>query len=657
MKHSRVVKKILCFLSAVMLTIVGTICIIGAKDVKRMSTTQLDVSSNLKYSEIELQKKFSNEKSICLAKDKASDYSIVVPDNTDDEFVADAQALSEYLNKAVGSPGLFPVVNETSLKKGTPGIYLGNTAKSKGIDISEIKDDGYFIKSIEKDLYILTLDDKDIANGIYGFLEDVIGCMFVRDDFDYIPSLPTIYIDEIDVVSNPDFKWRKVFQYEVAQNQWYKKLKNNGVAEEGGIEPNRNWGTWCHSVFSFVDPKLYFEDHPEYYALVNGKRQQTQLCLTNEKIYPIIEESLRKKIKEDPEAKYWDFSLNDNYDYCHCENCEKVMEETGSMMGTMLPVINKLAKAFPEKIISTLAYFYNEKPPQGMHCEDNVNIVIAPIASGQLYSYNLDGSKKAIATKALVQEWSKVSKNILIWDYVVDFSHLLLPYPNFDVQKDNHQLYMENNVTAVFHQGSREWKDEMYALRSYTLSKQLWDNDIDTNQLIGKYLTVTYGKAAPHIAEYMDTMNKYLKEKAKNLDLYDTAKAHKTDYLSSKAIDEYTEIIEKAIESVKDDPVLTNRVEEIKINVLYARMTDGSLNYEKKKKAFDEFSVLVEKHKIRQPYEPADPTMERFIDTVYPKELRKVQLIKLSIYSGATILGIIGVSICLVVMNKKGKDN
>ena len=294
------------------------------------------------------------------------------------------------------------------------------------------------------------------------------------------------------------------------------------------------------------------------------------------------------------------------------------------MMGTMLPVINKLAQKFPDKIISTLAYASNETPPKGMTCEENVNIVLAPIESGQLYSYRFGGSEKAARTKERIEAWGKISSSLLIWDYVVDFKHLLLPYPNFDVQKDNHELYIENNVKAVFHQGSREKNDEMARLRAYILSRQMWDNSINVSEVIAKYLTVTYGAAAPQVAAYMDTMNANLKTEAEDLDLYDTAAMHSGDYLSAANNDTYLQLINTALENVQDARI-TGYLEEIKLNVLYAIMQEDNLYYFRKKDAFAEFQTLLARHDIEQPHE-VGVTMEEFRSTEYPGVLRTVAL-------------------------------
>ncbi len=237
------------------------------------------------YNEDNTRKYFAenSEKKLCFALNSKSEYKIIVPDIADNVVLTGAKTLSSYLNRIIGSENMFEVIRESELKS-DKFISIGHTSRALRLDCSKIEDDGYLIKADRDGIFILTNDDRFVSNGIYGFLEDKLECMFVRDDYDYIPYFPTIYLEPFEYVSNPDFAWRKVFQYEVSQNGWYKKLKNNG-AVENDIEINDLWGTWCHDVFTFVDPNVYQKSHPEYFVY-NKKKEPAQLCLTNEEIYP-----------------------------------------------------------------------------------------------------------------------------------------------------------------------------------------------------------------------------------------------------------------------------------------------------------------------------------------------------------------------------------
>lgn len=233
------------------------------------------------YDESEWVEYLAQEKEICLAYEGNSEYKILIPASQYESLYLDAAYLSDILRKMTGSADGFEVVSDDTFSDGK-FISLGDTVFSADIAVDLVRDDGYAVKTEGDDIYIKSSDEggaatatNGVINGIYGFAEDILGCMFVRDDYDYIPYAPTIYIDETDIVENPDFSWRRMYQYEVSQNGWSKRIRSNGTGEatDFGNDHNNLWGTWCHSVFMYVPPELYFDSHPEYFAYVKGKRR------------------------------------------------------------------------------------------------------------------------------------------------------------------------------------------------------------------------------------------------------------------------------------------------------------------------------------------------------------------------------------------------
>ncbi|QEC73975.1 DUF4838 domain-containing protein [Arachidicoccus ginsenosidivorans] len=65
------------------------------------------------------------------------------------------------------------------------------------------------------------------------------------------------------------------------------------------------WGIWGHSYNKLIPPSVYFKKHPEYYALVNGVRQPTQLCLSNPEVLKKVIDTLKIMMAENPDAIYW----------------------------------------------------------------------------------------------------------------------------------------------------------------------------------------------------------------------------------------------------------------------------------------------------------------------------------------------------------------
>ena len=162
--------------------------------------------------------------------------------------------------------------------------------------------------------------------------------------------------------------------------------------------------------------------------------------------------------------------------------------------------------------------------------------------------------------------------------------------------------------------------DENAEMRTYLLSRQLWDKDIDLLALAKKYVAVVYGDAAGLVEEYMDLQNSAMIESGVDLSLYDNPKKHKNGYLSSKLTDKYLELTEKMLEVAENsDTVNVKAVSMLRVNALYAKMTDTSWDYKAKKAAFEEFKALSEKYNFTKSGEIVE--MSRFVEKDYPRTL------------------------------------
>ena len=611
------------------------------------------------WSEAALREQMAAEKGgVTLLENGEVKVTVVYSEGASESLIAAADFMAATIDRMSGSSGV-----RTAVKDGSESgfsIYVGRAANSALIDLSDVKDDGYKLEIKPEGIYIVGKTDDATRNGIYDFLETHLECMYVSPENTYVPLCPTVKLALEEKTVNPTITWRKVYQYESVQNGWYERLKMNGtIVKEGenSIELYNEWGTWCHSSFEFVPPEKYFDEHPEYYAKFLGKRRYqfnvlgrtfpTHLCYTNEEVYQIAEAELVKRIEANPEVKFWDFSIMDTYfATCRCKECKKFNKEAGSEMGTLLAFLNRLADAirddYPDVYLSTLAYQRVKNPPKNMKCAPNLCINVCAFPGTQSYPYSTEGGIKASREFAeRVVEWGKICDNILVWDYVVNFTHLKLPFPNFEFQKENLEFYLENNIRFVFHQGSREPMDENAEMRTYLLSRQLWDKDVDLLALAKKYVAVVYGDAAGLVEEYMDTANAAMIESGADLSLYDSPKKHKNGYLAPKLTDKYLELTEKMLEVAENsDTVNVKAVEMLRVNALYAKMTDASWDYRAKKAAFEEFKALSEKYNFTKSGEIVE--MSRFVEKDYPRTLIWIVFkYVLSVLGGIAVIALI----------------
>lgn len=654
MKKGRITK--IALLACLVVTALAAFSGCGKKD-EREATFLLKNRSE--WSEAALREQMAAEKGgVTLLENGEVKVTVVYSEGASESLIAAADFMAATIDRMSGSSGV-----RTAVKKGGESgfsIYVGRAANSALIDLSDVKDDGYKLEIKPEGIYIVGKTDDATRNGIYDFLETHLECMYVSPENTYVPLCPTVKLALEEKTVNPTITWRKVYQYESVQNGWYERLKMNGtIVKEGenSIELYNEWGTWCHSSFEFVPPEKYFDEHPEYYAKFLGKRRYqfnvlgrtfpTHLCYTNEEVYQIAEAELVKRIEANPEVKFWDFSIMDTYfATCRCKECKKFNKEAGSEMGTLLAFLNRLADAirddYPDVYLSTLAYQRVKNPPKNMKCAPNLCINVCAFPGTQSYPYSTEGGIKASREFAeRVVEWGKICDNILVWDYVVNFTHLKLPFPNFEFQKENLEFYLENNIRFVFHQGSREPMDENAEMRTYLLSRQLWDKDVDLKALAKKYVAVVYGDAAGLVEEYMDLQNSAMIESGVDLSLYDNPKKHKNGYLAPKLTDKYLELTEKMLEVAENsDTVNVKAVEMLRVNALYAKMTDASWDYRAKKAAFEEFKALSEKYNFTKSGEIVE--MSRFVEKDYPRTLIWIVFkYVLSVLGGIAVIALI----------------
>jgi hypothetical protein len=112
-----------------------------------------------------------------------------------------------------------------------------------------------------------------------------------------------------------------------------------------------------------------------------------------------------------------------------------------------------------------------------------------------------------------LEGWAKVSKRLWIWDYVTDFSHYLMPFPNQRVRDDNIRLFIRNNVKGIFEQDTYDTPhSEMAALGGYMTAKFLWNPAYDENTAMNEFLEAYYGPAAKPIRSYLDLIHDYVEK-------------------------------------------------------------------------------------------------------------------------------------------------
>ena len=493
---------------------------------------------------------------------KISDFTIIIPVAANALEKQAAQQLQQYLSKIAGTE--IAVVTEIGFK-GKKAIYIGKTiyAKTQKVNFKKIDGDGYFYKSAGNNLIIAGGNKKGVLYGVYDFLEG-LGFRKLAPDYVYVPKAREFSLPKKDVTFNPLITYRTTS---------YGQMDDQEYSDWNKLSSRSDWGLFVHTFATLVPPQQYGQTHPEYYSLRNEERKPaTQLCLSNQEVADVLIDNLKNKIAEKPEAAYWSVSQNDNDQYCQCDNCKALNEKYGGVpSGSIIYFVNKVAKAIPDKIISTLAYWYTRKAPQNIKIEPNVNIMLCNIESRrQAPVYETDP-----AFSKDLKDWGALTNDILIWDYNIQFTNFFDPFPNLYTLKPNINFYTDNHVNALFMQANSEPAAEMALLRGYLISKLMWKPDADDKIIMDEFLNKYYGAAGPYIRRYIDVMHESLVKSGMQLNIFGDPVDAKDAYLSSEMMPQYNQLFDEAEKAVSNDPELLRRTRVARLPIMYAAIQIG----------------------------------------------------------------------------------
>ena len=515
-----------------------------------------------------------------LIENNRSRYSIYVSDKAAQPEKFAARELQKCLNKMTGVR--LPIVNAYDQK--IKLVYIGfKDVPQKmlaGLNKDEFGKEEFIIRTVDGNMLIAGGEPRGTLYGVLGFLND-LGCRWYTRNFTKIPQRSSIALPEKEIRQKPAFEYREAWYNEAYDPIW---AVHNRLNPSIHPIPDSLGGSYItypfvHSFNYLVPPEKYFKTHPEYYSLINGKREakpyDTQLCLTNPDVVKIAIETVFKWIKEHPDANVFSIDQNDGYGYCECENCKKLDEAEGSHAGTLLNFVNQIAdtvaKVYPDVKLQTLAYAYTEIPPKHIKPADNVTIRLCHYDYCSAHSIlGCDNHKPFIKR---LQQWKKIAKRITIWDYFGDYHYYLTPFPNFNGVVNNVRYYADNGCIGLFAQGSmlaQNGGGEFAALRAWVFAQLMWNPQQDGWKLIDEFVDNVYGPSAPYISQYI----KMLHEKVKPKTVYFSIYSPPTDggYLTVETLKKAEELFNQAEKAASGDETLLKRVELTHLPVLYSRL-------------------------------------------------------------------------------------
>jgi hypothetical protein len=456
--------------------------------------------------------------------------TIVLPEKPDSIETHAAAELQRYAKAITGVT--IPIVSEPQ-KPQDFGLWLGQTAaaRSAGFALSEeeLGRDGYAAKADEKGLVVAGRCPLGTLFGVYDLVEREFGVRWCEPDElgEVVPKADTLSIGTFRREFKPSFRFRWV-----DSNDWSLKQRMNCYVKIDGKPVGVSWKWHFHTFAILIPPEKYSQDHPEWFAQVNGKRQTfterpshgAQPCTSNPVVVDKLIEGLLKTLDADPTIEIITLSPNDGGGFCECEDCTALDgPDRGwfARYSNRLAVLNNhvgkgVAERYPNVKIKVGAYAMYARLPSIKDYQPEPNLLFQlchiyfchnhPITSGKCQaeetykpSHNFLPNQEFAE---ILRRWRRLTENLFIYEYYAlgGWSRTEMLWPMVHTMRHDIPWYRDMGAKGFYTQIG-PWKRA--PLNYYIAAKLAWNADLDVDWLIDDFCHKLFEDAAEPMHGYL----------------------------------------------------------------------------------------------------------------------------------------------------------
>lgn len=513
-----------------------------------------------------------NSDNAIIAADGKAFLSVMISKSATNEVRGFAEDLAGILNRISGAG--FKVV----VDNGINGIAIGTINDFSEIPFKPVfainrpdEAQGYEIKSHSGGIYIIGATPQAVGYAVYDFLYRIgYRKFFPTDRWEIIPDKKELefaaHIREI-----PDYFIRRIGvaggswpEYQAASGKWDTCNRDSGNTLNTG-----------HAYGRIIrENKKIFDQHPEYYGLLNGRRSSNKLCISNPELRKLVIASALSKFEKDQALKSFSVEPSDGGGWCECEECLKMGTPSTRAVTLANSVAEAVRQEFPDRHICMYAYNHHSPPP-AIDVDRNVVISVATayISGGYTLDEILEGwrNKKAIIG---IREYY----DVYLWSFNLPGKSL---GGNLDYLKMTIPKFYNQGARYMTAQSSDNWGAD--GLGYYLAERMLWNIKENENidALVQDFLNTSFGPASSVMKEF-----------------YKLIDGSKPKPLCSDLLGRMYRLLAQAVKLASGKPDVTGRIYDLSLYTryceLYLAFTQAS--GEQKQNAFNqlmEFSSAI----------------------------------------------------------------
>lgn len=445
-----------------------------------------------------------------LCKDGKANYRIVIAEDAYIVTETAAKVLQKNLGIVTGQE--FPIDRQAgNLSVPTNSIFIddGLLAENLGVNLvaEGVRYDGFIVRSVGERIVLAGATERGPIYAVMDFLEREVGCRWYSPERRIIPHQENLTVNVTDRREEPAFRvrlmptldfwlpdtdprkidreWMMAARSTYSQNEWGK----DALPVDYGI----------HNYYSVVPPSRFFNEHPDWYSCQSSIWFEGQLNYHNKKLIKYIKNYIIKFLRDRPDLKHYTFGPRDWIYWSEDPNTNAFDAREGTVAASHVCFTNQfageMAKYFPDKKLTTIAYFHTLLPPKTLRYLPNVSIWLCT-------PWGLRASKSNSGIFGehyfdMIRTWTQKCDEIIIWDYVRGTGVYRFMPPDEGVIKDL-QRYKEMGIKGVWLEGDgkRLAGSPFDDLRPYAYYRLMWDPYLDYESLLRDFNYGYYGEAA-----------------------------------------------------------------------------------------------------------------------------------------------------------------
>lgn len=457
--------------------------------------------------------------------DGRTNWKIYLAPQAEPAEVFAAEELRDALQKISGAA--FEIVQSDQVP-GRQAIVIGDLqnpevrAQTTALKLKTDKIEQVAVYTLGGRLYLAGNQPRGALYAVYCFLQRELGVRWLwpGPDGEFMPAKRVWSLPELTYNHQPAFAyrgfhlcgdWRDVARF----REWMGRNFINIHRHAAPAEEKRRGFYSMWSSHNIVLPDALFEQHPEYFAEIQGKRYRNNICFSNPEVDRLVAARTARYLREHPYLDLLSVFPGDNQDYCRCASCAK-MDVSTAWFEFYNRLTDTLKKEFPKLKFATIAYQgYRDVPKCSIRNSEFVEY--ASYSRCNIHPYGHPGCQRNEDTLRAMRAWQATGLPIGHYAYEYDIYTKNARFtPFLSVIDDAIKTSRRLGHVAVIPEVSLSPKHGpdvrahhvQNRLSIYLYARLLWDPDQELQAVLSDWCQTVFGEAAGPLLEYFTALDR-----------------------------------------------------------------------------------------------------------------------------------------------------